>query len=172
MLAGQEHPILDRNRVKLARTHAQKGVARRIGGLLDELEAVAVLPALRPPQPKARRVQKLLPRLRADRVAEYRLILATPQAIPAAILLIAPPDRKVSGGAHVAVDDCAVVHRRADELIALVADRRQKRIEVPALDDGGRARARRRRRYFGHAGDPNCARRSQGLFLQQRPSRR
>jgi hypothetical protein len=115
----QKHPILNRDCVQLARAHA---VARRIGGLLDDLEAVTVLPAPSPPHPQPGRVQDLLPGLRADGIAKNRLILAAPQPIGAAILLVALADRKVSSGAHLAIDDRALVHGGAKYLIPLAGD--------------------------------------------------
>ena len=81
--------------MKLARAHAEEGIAWYLGRLLDELEALAVLPAFRSPQLQTRRVQELLPRVRTDRVPEHCLILAAPQAVPTAILFVAPTNWEI-----------------------------------------------------------------------------
>ena len=150
MGARQEHLVLNRDRVELTGAHADERVARRRGRLLDDLEALAVLPAPRLPQAQIGRVQKLLPRLRADGVTEYRLIVAPSQAIGAAILLVGPADRELRAGAHVAIDDRAFTHRRPNHLIALTGNRREQPIEDAALDGDGRAHGWCR---MGNAGD-------------------
>ena len=47
----------------------------------------------------------LLPRVRADRVAEQRLVISPSQPVAAPVLLVGPPDREILGGGDLVVDD-------------------------------------------------------------------
>ena len=55
----------------------------------------AVVTAPRLPQPHARRKQELLPRVRADRIAEARVIVAALETIRAGLLDVGPADRQL-----------------------------------------------------------------------------
>jgi hypothetical protein len=99
-------------------------------------------------------VQELLPRLRSDGVAEHRLIVTPPQAIGAAVLLVAPADGKLRAGAHVAIDDRSVTHGGPDNVIALGGDRREQRVKRAAVDDDSRARAQLRLNDHIHPAPP------------------
>ena len=79
---ADEHPVLDLDRVELARAHADECEQCRLERLLVDLErAFAVLGRL--PEPGPSREEELLPRVRPDRVAEARLVVAPLQSIRA-----------------------------------------------------------------------------------------
>ena len=90
--AAEEDAVLDRDRVQLAGAHADERERRILERLLLDLEAAVAAP--RPPEPDARRKQELLPRVRADRVAEARLVLAPLEPVGAGVLDVRPADRQ------------------------------------------------------------------------------
>ena len=107
--AAEQHAILDRDPVQLAGAHAEKRERRRIERLLLHLEP-AVPGAPRPEQLDARRKQELLPRVRADRVAEARVVVAALEAIRPGLLDVGPADGQLGRGFEIVVDDRALPH--------------------------------------------------------------
>ena len=90
--ALEEDAVLDRDRVQVARAHAEQRERPLRRRLLDELRCAAVVAAARLPEPHARGQQVALPRVRADRVAEARLVGAALEAVacPASCTSVQP----------------------------------------------------------------------------------
>src|SRR5581483_2616743 len=86
--AAEEDAVLDRDRVQLARAHADQGERPLWARLLLDVEALAV-PA-RPPEPDAGGHEELLPRVGPDGVAEARLVLAALEPVASGRLLVRP----------------------------------------------------------------------------------
>ena len=102
--ALQEHAVLDGDGVQLAGAHAEEGVALAPApASAVTVDAVGLL--LGAPQAQQRRVQEALPGMRADGVAEQRLVVAPLQAVVAAVLLVGPAGRQVGDRRDVVVDD-------------------------------------------------------------------
>ena len=92
--AADEHAILDRDRVQLARAHAdERDTAPLRRCLFDGDRAVRC--AARAPEPDAGREEKLLPGMRPDCVAEARLVVASLEPVAAGLLDVRPPDRQI-----------------------------------------------------------------------------
>ena len=130
--AAEEHLVLDRDPVQLARAHADERERPVLERFLLDLEAV--VPALRTPEPDAGRQEELLPRVRADRVAEARLVVAALEPVAAGVLIVGPADRQIRGRVEVVVDDRAVPHGRADDAEAAAGERLQEAVEGLGLD--------------------------------------
>ena len=91
--------------------------------------AGAVAVPSRPPEPHARREEEPLPRVRADGVAEARLVLAPLEPVDPAVLTVGPADRKLVGGLELVVDDRAVAHRRPEHAISAISKRTDEIVE-------------------------------------------
>ena len=94
--AADEDAVLDLDRVQLARAHADERERRLVERLLLDRRCAVAVPA-RAPEPDARREEKALPRVRADRVAEARVVGAPLEPVRAAVLPVGPADRKLVG---------------------------------------------------------------------------
>lgn len=114
--AGEKDPVLDRYRAEFTCAHADKGETLRWLLILDYRKAVAL--AARPPQPLNRGMQKPLPRMRPDCIAEERCIGPAFKSVATGVLTIGPPDRKLGNRGHLVIDDGAVAHRWTDHAIA------------------------------------------------------
>ena len=108
--AAEEHAVLNHDPLQLAGPNADQRKRRVLERLLLDLEAVR--PAVRLPEPHSRRQQELLPRVRADRVAEARLVVAALESVAAGLLDVLPADRKLRGRLELVVDDRALAHAR------------------------------------------------------------
>jgi hypothetical protein len=111
--AGEQYPVLHRDRAQFAGAHADKGKRLASLGLRDDVQRVA--DALGSPQALTRDMQKLLPRMRADRIAEQRVVLAAAQPVMPALLLVAPAARQIGERSDVVIDDRPVAHGRPDD---------------------------------------------------------
>ena len=90
----QEHAILYGDRVQLAGSHREEGVAlRRLGGLRHRH---AICGLLGPPHSQQRRMQESLPGVRPDIVTEQRRVLPSLDAVMPAILFVGPARRQVA----------------------------------------------------------------------------
>jgi hypothetical protein len=96
--------------MKLAGSHAEKRVRRRVDGFGPEQEPLGLSIGL--PEAGPRREQELLPGVRTDRVAEQGGIVAPFQPIRAAVLPVRPAFWQVRRGADFVVDDGAVADCR------------------------------------------------------------
>ena len=134
--------------MQLAGADADEGVGRRVVALLGDLE-LAVGAAPGPPELQLGRVQEPLPGLRADRVAEQRLVVAAAQPVGAAVLLVGPADREVVAAGDLVVDDRAVAHRRADQLEAALAQGREELVERTPVDRDRLRHSAGRHRHLG-----------------------
>ncbi len=133
--AAEEDPVLDRDPVELAGAHSDQGERGVLERLLLDLEAVVA--SLRAPEPDARREQELLPRVRADRVAEARLVVAALEPVGARVLAVLPADRELGGRLEILVDDRAVPDCRPDDAEASTGQRLQEAVEGLRLDHAG-----------------------------------
>jgi hypothetical protein len=105
--AAHEDPILRRDRVELARAHAQKRERCLVDGLLLDVEATIPV-AARLPESNARRQQVLLPGMRPHGIAEPSLVLASLEPVAARVLGVGPPDRQLGRRLELVVDDRAL----------------------------------------------------------------
>ena len=74
--------------------------------------------ALGVPQAQHRRMQKLLPRMRPDGIAEQRVVVAASEPVAPAVLLVGPTRRQVGERDDIVIDDRLIAHGRADDAIA------------------------------------------------------
>ncbi len=129
-----EHAVEDPHRVQLARARAEERVPGSLARLGDLCQA-AVLAEAGAEQPHLRRKLKALPRVRADGIAEQRLVVAAGEPVVPAVLLVGPPHRQVGGGPQLAVDDRAVGDGRADHGVPASRERSEELVEALALED-------------------------------------
>jgi hypothetical protein len=108
----EEDAVLDRDRVEVAGAGADERVARRFDRRRRRALAVAR------PEPELGREQEVLPRCRADVEAEQSLVVAASQAVSAALLLVRPARREVSGRLDLVVDDRVRADRGPDQAVA------------------------------------------------------
>src|SRR5262249_44591468 len=111
-LAAAEHLVLDADRPKVTRPHAeerQPGRCRVAGLGLEAAVGQADGPELLP-----RRMQELLPRSGTRGVAERGAVAAAPQAVAPWFELDAPPEGQLPGGLQFVEDDRTVAHRGPD----------------------------------------------------------
>jgi hypothetical protein len=97
--------------VELTAADADERERRRLQRLLLDGRRTAV--RARPPQPDPGREEVPLPRVRADRVAEARLVAAPLQPIRARLLSIRPPGREVRRRRELVINERAVTDDRA-----------------------------------------------------------
>jgi sulfhydrogenase subunit alpha len=95
VLAAAEHLVLDLDRAQVARAHADE--RQRRGRLIGGLHLESVARPARRPELLARRVQELLPRLRARRVPERRGVVTPPDPVATRLQGHPPAERQVSG---------------------------------------------------------------------------
>ena len=108
----------------------------RVGG---DVDAGGV--ALGAPQAQQRRVQEALPGMRADGVAEQRVVVSALQAVMAAVLLVGPAGGQVGDRLDIVIDDRVVAHGRAEHAEA---------VRAQAGDQGGEPIPRDDRRFVRH----------------------
>ncbi len=127
MGAAEEHPILDRDRIQLAGAHADEGEPLGGDGLRHHPHTVGV--ALGVPQAQHRRMQKFLPRMRTDGIAEKRLVVAAHEPVAPAVLLVGPAPRQIGERDDIVVDDGLVANGRTDHAIAPPPQRVNQRLQ-------------------------------------------
>ena len=120
-----EHSILDPDRREVAAADSEECERLLRRRLLLDLRDLAVLPSA--PEPDTRRKQELLPRVRADREAEARLVVPSLHAVVAGIVDLRPACGELVGGAQLVVENRPVAQLRSDDLIAA----RPKRLDEP-----------------------------------------
>ena len=108
--AAQEYAILDGDGREFAGPHANKG--ELLAFHRCRLDAHLFAAAAHGPQRLAWRMEKALPGLRADRVAEQRVVVPSLQLIAPGLLAVGPAGRQIGKTAHVVVDDGAVPEPR------------------------------------------------------------
>ena len=133
MRAPQEDPVLNGDRMHLARPHADEGEALRFVLLVRDLEAPLSTPGA--PERQDRGMQEPLPGLWADGIAEQLLVSAPLQLIVAAGLLVGPAGGKIVHRAQVVIDDRAVPQRGTHGPISRLSQRREQAVEVVSIDD-------------------------------------
>jgi hypothetical protein len=121
MRSLEEDPVLDRDRVQLAGAHADEGEGSRRSRRRGENDAVGV--ALRLPERQRRRMEVLLPGLRADHVAEQGAVGAPREAIVSGRMLVRPARREIVRRIDAVVDDDPVAHGRPVGVVALAVER-------------------------------------------------
>jgi len=131
--AAEEDAVLDRDRVQLARAHADEGERPVVAQLLVDHGCVAV--AAGAPQAHPRWKEEALPRVRADGEAEAGLVIAPFEAVAPAVLAIGPPDRKLARRGKLVVDDRSVAERRAEHAVPVVAKPADQIVERFHRDD-------------------------------------
>ena len=133
MTAMQEDLVLYGDGVQVAGAHADEGVLRRLD---HPREQCAMLLPCRfgAPQPLLRRMQELLPRMRADSEAEQRLIITLLQPVGPAVLLVSPTDWKIGDRIQLVVDNRAIADGRADNLIAAAGERIEQPLEMSVFE--------------------------------------
>ena len=94
----------------------------------------AVVTVMRRPQPLDGRMQKLLPRVRANDKTEQRIVGATLQAIAAGFLPIGPALREIAQTCDLVINDGAVANFRPENLIALLGEAIDERLQTVAGD--------------------------------------
>ena len=117
VLACEKDPVLDGDRAELAGAHAKKGERLRCLFVLDDREAIALAAGL--PEPLDWRMEKALPGMRPDGLAEERSVAAPLEPISPTVLLIGPSHGQFIEAPNGLVDDRTIAHRRADNPVAL-----------------------------------------------------
>jgi hypothetical protein len=120
--ALEEDAVLDRDRVEIARARAEeceRTVGRRL--LLDR--GGAAVRRRRPPEAHPRGQQLLLPRVRADSPAEHGVVLAPLDPVRRRLVVRGPAVRELVGRRDLVEHDRAVANGRADDPVALLAER-------------------------------------------------
>ena len=74
--------------------------------------------------------------MRPHRISKERFVVAFPEAVLSAILLISPCDREIIGGCQFVINNCPFANPRPDEAITLRAKSVKQSLEPAALDDG------------------------------------
>jgi hypothetical protein len=105
--------VLDRDRAQLAGPHANKRERLRRGLILNDRETVTFAAGL--PQPMDRRMEKPLPGMRPDGIAEERVIGAPLEPVSSAVLLIGPSDGQLIEMRDGIIDDRSVAHGRTND---------------------------------------------------------
>ncbi len=133
----EEHPVLDRDCVQVARADADERERPLGGRLLDELGLAAVGPA-RLPESHPRGQEPALPRVRPDRVAEPRLVVAALEPVGGRLLHLRPAGGQLVGRGDLLVHDRALAARRPDDAVPSIAEHADERMQAVEVDDGGR----------------------------------
>jgi hypothetical protein len=120
--------------VQLTGAHAEERERRLVERILLDLERVVAV-ALRPPESNARREQKLLPRVRPDRIAEAGFVLPATQPIGCGLLALRPPDRELRGGFQIVVDDRPVADGRSENAVPALSEGTDEGFKRFGLDD-------------------------------------
>jgi hypothetical protein len=118
--SGQD-AVLDGDGMEIARPHADEGEAffwQRLGHDLD-----ATLPVLGAPEPLNRRMEKFLPGMRPDGVAEDGVVVAAAQAVTSAVLLVRPGSRQVAERGDIVIDDRLARDGWAEDAVAAPTQR-------------------------------------------------
>src|SRR5450755_162881 len=135
MHAAEQHSVEHSDRVQLTRPRPEERKAEGFTWWLGYLAQPTVLVDPRPPELYVRRQLVLLPGVRTDGVAEQRLVVPSPQAVMAAVLLVGPADREIPSGADLVVDDRPIADRGTDDRVTPTSKRPQQRVEIIPLDD-------------------------------------
>ena len=135
--ALEEDPVLDRDRVEIAGADAEERKRPLGRRLLDELRPALVVPT-RLPEAHARGQQPALPRVRADRIAEPRLVVAALEPVGGGVLHLRPPGGQLVRRRDLLVDDRAVPARRPDDAVAAITEHPDERVQAVEIDDGRR----------------------------------
>ena len=128
LAALEEDRVLNRDRMQLARAHAEKGEWRVYECLLLDVEAT-VAPPLRLPETHVRGQQELLPGMRADGVSEARLVVAALEPVAARVLGVGPTDGELGSRFELVVDDRALSHRRPEHAVTATSERTDEDVE-------------------------------------------
>ena len=99
----------------------------------NDLEATTV--ALGVPEALNGRMEKSLPRMGANRIAEQRIVRTPFQPVFPAILFVGPASRQVIAGSETVVDDCPLANSWADEFITLLAQALKQLIQMLTFND-------------------------------------
>src|SRR5437868_3345869 len=116
----QEDGILNGDSVQLTRTDTNKGVFGRLMVFRCRLKATSL--ALRLPQTDNGRMEKLLPGVRSDRIAEPGCIGTLFETIGTAILFVSISDGQVSDRGQCIIDYGIVTNRRSHNGVSFVAE--------------------------------------------------
>ena len=155
--AAEQDPIQDPHGMQLAGAGAEKRVARRAARRLLHLCQCTLLVDARFEHRDLGGQLVALERVRAHGVAEQRRIAAGHQPVAPAVLLIGPSDGQVAGRRDLVVDDGAVAHGGADERVAAIAERIEKRVEVGTCDHVPAGDRRRHRVLLNRSWRRKCA---------------
>ena len=132
--ASDQHPVLDRDGVKLAGPDAEEGQGRSLGcGLIGEGEDALLVPA-RVPEPYLRREQLALPRVRPDGVPEAGRVVSLLEPIAPRRLHVGHADRQLVCRVDLGVDDGAAAHRRSDDAVAELTKRPNEAVQALEVD--------------------------------------
>ena len=112
------------------------------------------------PEAHARGQQPALPRVRPDRVAEQRLVVAALEPVGGRLLHVGPADGQLVGRGDLVVHDRTVADGRPDDAVATIAEDADESVEAVEVDDGGRGMGqvsllvhyRRQRGFSTHPG--------------------
>src|SRR5262249_15415346 len=129
---AKQDSVLNRDGMQVTGAYADESVFRRLVIVVNDVKALA--PSFGAPQPLLRRMQKLLPRMWADGVTKERLIITLPQPVAPSVLLLSPTCRKISNGIQLFVDNRAIAHGRADNLISEVGERIEQLLEMRSFE--------------------------------------
>ena len=124
MCALAQDAVEHRDRGQIAGPHPEEGIPR---GLLGYC-------AIGRPQPLTRRVQELLPRLRAGRVAEHRVIVALAQAIVPGTDVDTPTLRQIVGRSQLGEDYRIIRQRGPDHAVSAVDQRGHELLQSRGVD--------------------------------------
>ncbi len=106
MPLGAEHLVLDSDRPQVARAHPDE--RHPLGWFIGGFDLKTVSRAAHGPHLLAWRMQVLLPRLRASRMAEGRAIRPLPDPVATGLKLNTPAERQVVSRLQLIEDDRAV----------------------------------------------------------------
>lgn len=143
VLACEKDPVLDNDRAELAGAHAYKRERLCRFLVFDDRETITLAAGL--PEPLDRWMQKALPGMRPDSIAEQRHVGAPLEPVTPGVLLIGPSDREVIENRNRVVDDGTLVHDRADDPVAAAREATDNLLQnIPLDSDLGAEPARRR----------------------------
>ncbi|MDI1476320.1 hypothetical protein [Polyangium sp. y55x31] len=140
MLAVDEDPILDCDRMDLARAGAEQGDALARRGVRDDGKTVLLTPNLE--QALDRYMEGLLPGMRTDGEREKSVMLAALEAIAAWSLDVFEADRQVRGAPHIVDHDCAVTRYGPEHAVAAPSKRLDQGVQIGCCEDDGQACSR------------------------------
>ena len=123
--------------MEIARTDSEESERPLGWRVFHEFRAPLVV-AAGLPQAHARGQQPALPRLRPDRVAEARFVVAPLQTVRGGLLDLRPPCRQLVSRGDLLVDDRSFPAGRPDDAVPAITEHADERVQAVEIDHGRR----------------------------------